>query len=137
MKKLLIVEDDTNLRRILALFLTSYGYEVLEEGTVAGALDRLDTPGLSMIVLDLRLPNGHGRRVVEGLKAKRDDVPVIILSALPDEGLLGFPVEAVLKKPTPRDQLIDAVQKAERRTLEIRGIREQTTRLRKLNDSTN
>jgi DNA-binding response OmpR family regulator len=129
MKRLLLVEDDVPIRRILALVLSRAGYEVVEEGTVAGALTRLSDPELGTVVLDLRLPNGHGRRVVESLKAIRDDVPVVILSAYPDETLVSFPVTAILHKPTNRSLLLEAVAKARPSFEAIKSLRRSVAAL--------
>lgn len=131
MTRLLLVEDDLNIRRALALVLSAAGYEVVEEGTIAGAVKRLADPELGIIVLDLRLPNGHGRRVVEELKSTRDDVPVVILSAYPDETLVAFPVTAILHKPTKRPLLIEACAKARRSCEAIHSLR---LSVRKLGD---
>jgi len=129
--RLLLVEDDANIRHALAYVLVGAGYQVIEEGTVAGALKRIGDPELATIVLELRLPNGHGRRVVEELVKTRDDVPVVILSAYPDEGLEQFPVTSVLKKPTKRALLLEAVQKAGKSFEAIRSLRSS---IRKIGD---
>jgi CheY-like chemotaxis protein len=133
--RLLLVEDDLSIRRALRLVLANAGYDVVEEGTVAGAIKQLADPELGTIVLDLRLPNGHGRRVVEHLKSIRDDVPVVILSAYPDEGLEAFPVTSVLKKPTKRPELLEAVSKARTSFEAIQSMRRSLRGLKDISDS--
>ena len=130
----LIVEDDGHIRKRLALVLRAASYEVHESGTVAGALERLDDKDLEAIVLDLRLPNGHGRKVVEDLKAKRDDVPVVILSAFPTEVLLEWPVTSIMKKPTKPDELKAAVAAARRSAEHLHSLRRNTNRLKHLSE---
>lgn len=130
--RVLLVEDDRRARMILAMILTNAGYTVIGAGSVATALMHLDVLDLSCVVLDLMLPNGHGRLVVEKLKEKRDDVPVVILSAFHGEDVWDFPVVAVLEKPTKRDVLLSAVSKAATHANAIRAIRESTRRIKDL-----
>lgn len=130
--RVLLVEDDQRVRMALSMILTNAGYTTIGAGSVATALMHLDVLDLSCVVLDLMLPNGHGRRVVEELKAKRDDVPVVILSAFHGEDVWDFPVVAVLEKPTKRDVLLAAVSKASNHATAIRALRESTRRLRNL-----
>lgn len=117
--RILFVEDDTHVRAAYSLALTNAGYEVIPAGSIATALMHLDVIDLKAVVLDLRLPNGHGRRVIEELVAKRNDVPVVILSGTPDEHALGWPVVAALQKPTKRDPFLAAVNKATNATAEV------------------
>ncbi len=129
----LLVEDDNHIRHIYALILNQAGYEVIEAGSVATALMHLDKVGLLAVVLDLRLPNGHGRRVVEELVAKRNDVPVVIMSGTPDEHDLGWPVIETLRKPVQRTPFLSAVNRAAYLSGEgVFKLRETTRRLRDL-----
>ncbi len=133
MTKVLLVEDDEVVRRALRLCLSANNYVVDGVGTKREALQRLSVDEADLpdvVVLDLRLPNGHGREVVEQLKRERDDVPVVILSACPHEALLGFPVVAVLKKPTKRSDLLNAVAHAAKAADVVEGLRKATRRLR-------
>jgi len=126
----LLVEDDTRIRSIYAYLLVQAGYTVIEAASVATALMHLNALDLSCIVLDLKLPNGHGRRVVEELQSKRDDVPVVVLSGHYSDGDWDFPVVAVLQKPPAPVALVEAVEKASSQADAIREIRNSTRRLR-------
>lgn len=138
---ILLVEEDENVRKKIALVLGGRGYSVIQAQSVKTALMHLDVVDLAGVVLDVRLPNGHGREVVKALIDKRDDVPVVILSAFHGEDEWDFPVIAILKKPAANEVeqflffLVEAVNKAACQSEAIRSIRHSTRRLRNLPDA--
>lgn len=108
----LLVEDDEKIRHIYAYILAQAGYKVIEAWSVATALMHIDAREIGVVVLDLWLPNGHGREIVEALVAKRNDIPVVILSAMPNEYEWDWPVVATLQKPAQRTPFLRAVDEA-------------------------
>ena len=128
--QVLVVDGDERARDDLSGILLAAGYDVIQCGTVKTAFVYLDMIDLSCVVLDLHLPNGHGRRVVEDLKAKRDDVPVVVLSSFHSEDEWEFPVVSVLEKPLKKDALLDAVSKAVKHAVAIREIKDSTRRMK-------
>jgi len=127
--RVLLVEGDDGTRTTFKT-LSNAGYIVIEAESVKTALMHLDVLDLSCVILDLKLPNGHGRRVVEELQSKRNDVPVVVLSGYHGEEEWGFPVVAVLPKPPTPVALVEAVEKASSQADAIREIRNSTRRLR-------
>lgn len=125
----LLVEEDVEVRADLYATLSDAGYSVIEAASVKTALMHLDVLDLTCVVLDLQLPNGHGRRVVEELKAKRDDVPVVILSAFHENEEWEFPVVSVLEKPVKKAVLIECIENAAKQSEAIHSIRETTRRM--------
>lgn len=126
----LLVEDHDLTRASYAEWLRGAGFKVIEATSKAVALMHLDRIDLSAIVLDLILPNGHGREIVEALKAKRDDVGVVVVSGFPDSPTFDLPVTDSLRKPFPRGALLSAVVKAiDTYTDPIKSIRETTRRI--------
>lgn len=83
---ILLVEDDPTLRSTLAFNLIREGYRVLTADTGAAALRQVDQHGdsLSLIVLDLMLPEVSGLQVLRHVRSKYD-VAVLILSARGEE----------------------------------------------------
>jgi CheY-like chemotaxis protein len=82
--KILIVEDDDDVRGALAAFLEGEGYEVIEAGDGAEALRRLRADGdVCLIVLDLFMPvmNGWAFRAEQLRDPKLADIPVLVISA--------------------------------------------------------
>ncbi|MEX0626531.1 MAG: response regulator transcription factor [Chloroflexota bacterium] len=78
--RILIVEDEPQLRGLLRLYLERAGYVVTDAGDGAAALAAFATDGADLVVLDLMLPGMQGEAVLEGLREKAD-VPILITSA--------------------------------------------------------
>ncbi len=125
----LLVEDKDSERALYKEWLEDMGFVVIDVGTKALALMHLDRLDLNAIVLDLRLPNGHGREVVESLVSKRDDVAVVVVTALPDPPIFGDPVTATLRKPIARSMFVNAVTTASNASRDKRSIRRSTRKL--------
>ncbi len=74
--RVLIVEDEDKLRRVLELHLQSEGYEVTAVGTAEEALRR--TEGVSLVLTDLRLPGIDGLALMEALRQNTDALVVVM-----------------------------------------------------------
>ncbi len=81
---LLVVEDDGDLRGVVALALRNYGYEVKEAGTGREALRMIRVRAPDAVILDLGLPDMDGFEVTASIRAEYE-VPIIILSAFTEE----------------------------------------------------
>ena len=111
--RVLVVEDNNDLRSLLADVLTDAGFEVTAVANGVEALELLHAWQPEAIVLDLMMPVMDGptflreRRRVPGLSS----VPVLVLTAHPYHYrvLDGLGPTAVLRKPYDVDELIDAV----------------------------
>src|SRR5262249_5929413 len=77
--RILIVEDDPAIRRLLRITVNGNHYAVLEAGGVAAALAVAETARPDLIILDLGLPDGDGLDVVRQLRV-HDRMPILILS---------------------------------------------------------
>ena len=78
--RILIVEDEPQLRGLLRLYLERAGYAVSDAGDGAAALAAFAADGADLVVLDLMLPGMQGEAVLEGLR-ETADVPILITSA--------------------------------------------------------
>ncbi|MCU0501495.1 MAG: response regulator transcription factor [Anaerolineae bacterium] len=78
--RILIVEDDATLREMLSLNLRAAGYQVLEAGDGAAALDLARSAAPDLVLLDLMLPELDGLTVCRSLR-HASDVPIMILTA--------------------------------------------------------
>lgn len=85
MKKILIVDDEQDLRDLLDNYLTNEGYEVSKAGDGVEALSLFSKYTYDLVVLDIMIPKIDGFGVCEVIK-KQSNVPVVFLSALNDEG---------------------------------------------------
>jgi two-component system response regulator RegX3 len=78
--RILIVEDEPQLRALLRLYLERDGYRVTDAGDGQAALDAFDADGADLVILDLMLPGMSGEAVLDALR-EAADVPVLITSA--------------------------------------------------------
>ena len=82
--KILLVEDDENIRIMVGAMLESSGYQVIETRTGATAMTLASSHIPDLILLDLGLPDMDGMEILEYVR-KTDLVPIIVLSARSDE----------------------------------------------------
>jgi DNA-binding NtrC family response regulator len=81
MARVLLVEDEANLRLLYRDELEMEGYEVNDVGTGADALKVLEYEKIDAVVLDLRLPDVYGLQLLSDMLSRRRDLPVIINTA--------------------------------------------------------
>jgi two-component system, OmpR family, KDP operon response regulator KdpE len=116
--KVLIVEDDPQLRRALAINLRARHYDVqaVGDGTTALAAAAADLPDI--VILDLGLPDIDGVDVVSGLRGWTD-VPIIVLSARDAQGdkvdALDAGADDYVTKPFGMDELLARLRASLRR----------------------
>jgi len=110
-QSVLIVEDDTDLRRMYRAALAAAGYDVQEAGDGFDALRRLDWNPPDLIVLDLMLPAVSGHIVHQEIagSATTRHIPIVVVTGSEDE-LEDLDVSSLLRKPVSPDQLIEAVK---------------------------
>lgn len=112
-KRILVVEDDSGVARLLHDSLVLAGYEVTLVPDGHAALLVFDEARPDLVTLDLMLPRVTGFRLVELFKHLRPDLPVIIISGLAFEEAEETAVSRVddyLVKPFSVDVLLDTVQ---------------------------
>jgi two-component system response regulator MprA len=78
---ILVVDDDAGLRRALRRVLSSHGFEVEVAAGGDEALMQLGTRPFDLVVLDVMMPGSDGIEVCEALRAKGDELPVLMLTA--------------------------------------------------------
>ena len=81
MKRVLVVDDEENLRLVLRTFLARQGYQVEVADGGEAALKLVDSFGPDFIITDVRMPKMGGLDLLATLKAKGDSAAVIVMSA--------------------------------------------------------
>lgn len=81
MTKLLIVDDEKNIRKLYASELEREGYEVRSVESAEAALDAIEEDPPDLVVLDIRLEGMDGIDCLRSIMEKRRDLPVILSSA--------------------------------------------------------
>ena len=110
-KRILIVEDDADLRRIFRTALSLAGFEVEDVGDGIEALHLIDNRVPDLVVLDLVLPSLDGVSIQQELAAHAitSHIPIVIVTGSSiDTDSLG--VACVLHKPVMPDELVRTVQ---------------------------
>lgn len=114
--KILIVDDDQDIRRLLGHRLKSDGYEPVFAGDAISAVNMARKEEPDLILLDLGLPAGDGRVVVERLRAMPalEGIPIIIITArdlrMERESLAQVGAHAMFQKPFDYDDLVAAIR---------------------------
>jgi DNA-binding NtrC family response regulator len=129
--RILLADDEVNLRKVLGAILTRDGYEIVEAADGEQALDQVAAnTDLAVLITDLRMPKLDGMGVLRKVMSDRPEMPVIMITA---HGSVDSAVEAVklgafdyIEKPFEQTQIRQVVQKAVKtRELNARAPRPQ------------
>jgi CheY-like chemotaxis protein len=109
--RILVVDDDGALRRLVAAVLKRKGFAVAEASDGAEAVATLEREAFALVVTDLMMPGMGGPELVRHIRAHRPATKILAVSGSSrvsgDAALLG--VDAVLKKPFTPPELVVAV----------------------------
>jgi two-component system phosphate regulon response regulator PhoB len=97
-QKILIIEDEPDIRKTLEYNISREGYEVISASSLSEGREKLESASFSLLLLDLMLPDGSGLDLCRELKQDKSlsSMPVIILTAKDDEvdKVVGFELGA-------------------------------------------
>lgn len=86
MKKVLILEDEVNIRSFVVINLRRAGYDAIEAGTGAEALEKIkENPDIGVAILDIMLPDIDGFEVCRNIRANNKQIGIIMLTARTQE----------------------------------------------------
>ncbi|HUP04608.1 MAG TPA: sigma-54 dependent transcriptional regulator [Bryobacteraceae bacterium] len=127
-RRILVVEDEEKLRRVIELQLASSGFDVDKAATAEEALKIVDRADL--VLTDFKLPGMDGMQLLALIRRRNAQVPVIMMTAF---GSIETAVESMkagatdfLLKPFSLDHLMQVVNKA----LEVRELRDENRKLK-------
>ena len=137
MKRILVVDDEENIRLVLRTLLRRHGYEVEVASSAEEALPLVESFGPDVILTDVRMPKLSGIDLLNTLKAKGSPATVIVMSAF---GNVELALEAMkagaydyIHKPFKPDEVILTLRKAEEREALRRENRVLKEEIRKEN----
>ena len=124
--RVLIVDDEPPIRKLLRMGLSTQGYRVLEASNGKMALDMIaEKPDL--IILDLGLPDVQGLDLLRTIRARNEQVPIVVLSSRGDEAAkvqaLDLGADDYVTKPFGTEELLARMRAALRHQLQAHGER--------------
>ncbi|MCP3464212.1 MULTISPECIES: response regulator [unclassified Bradyrhizobium] len=124
--KVLVIDDEPPIRKLLRMGLTTQGYDILEAPNGRTALEKL-TEEPALIILDLGLPDIQGHELLRTIRARNESVPIVVLSSRGDEAgkvqALDLGADDYLTKPFGMDELLARLRAALRHQLQVKGER--------------
>lgn len=112
-KKILIAEDETDLREPLAIEFESFGCKVFQAKNGREAFDIVQKEKLDAVISDIRMPGGDGIELLKRIKEFSHEFPVVMLitgfSDLTNQEAYNMGAEAILSKPFDLDEIDNAV----------------------------
>jgi two-component system KDP operon response regulator KdpE len=124
--KILVVDDEPPIRKLLRMGLTSQGYEVLEAPNGKVALELLAKKP-ALVILDLGLPDIDGHHLLGQIRSRQENLPIVVLSSRGDEAgkvaALDLGADDYVTKPFGMDELFARIRAAMRHQLQVHGER--------------
>ena len=122
--KVLVIDDEPPIRKLLRTGLGTQGYQTIDAPDAKAALDLMtDKPDL--VILDLGLPDMEGLELLRQIRARREDLPVVVLSSRGDEvakvEALDQGADDYVTKPFGMEELLARIRAALRHQLHVQG----------------
>lgn len=115
-KKILIADDDDNLRRVLEFQLNEAGFEIQTAKDGAAALEIFQNDDFDCVITDLRMPKLSGLEFLEKIKAADSEIPVIVITAFGEVETAVTAMKAgafdYINKPFNRDEILLTIERA-------------------------
>lgn len=117
-KRILVVDDDANLRTAISRWLDYSGFDVVQAADGEQAINTFckDPDSIDCVLLDLSMPKLSGDEVYKEMKIVREGVPIILMSGYAEREILdlvvGTEITGILQKPVPASDIVAAVRAA-------------------------
>ena len=124
--KVLVVDDEPPIRKLLRMGLSTQGYDILEAPNGKTSLELL-AQNPDLVILDLGLPDMQGLELLRMMRARNEAVPIVVLSSRGDEvgkvQALDLGADDYITKPFGMDELLARMRAALRHQLQVHGER--------------
>jgi len=116
MKRILVIDDDSYINNLLVNYLKQNGYDV--EGAITGrsGIKQIEKGMYDLLLCDFRLPDSNGLKILQYVKTKTPDLPVIIMTAYADVKMAVKLIKAgafdYVTKPIQPEEILELVQRA-------------------------
>lgn len=127
--RVLIVDDEDNVRKVIRMTLTKAGYDVVEAADGGKAIEVLradDNPLMvDVITCDIRMPKVNGVEAIQFFRDQFPSIPVVVITGFPDTSLavslLKTGVVDYVTKPVEGEKLLTVVAKAMEERTKLHG----------------
>ncbi len=124
--RILVVDDEPPIRKLLRMGLGAHGYDVLDAPNGKSALELLEKKP-SLVILDLGLPDIDGLELLRQIRSRQGNLPIVVLSSRGDEAgkvaALDLGADDYVTKPFGMDELLARIRAALRHQLQAQGER--------------
>jgi len=124
--KVLVIDDEPPIRKLLRMGLSTQGYQVLEAPNGRTSLELLGQKP-DLVILDLGLPDMQGLELLRMIRARNESIPIVVLSSRADETgkvqALDLGADDYVTKPFGMDELLARMRAALRHQLQSHGER--------------
>jgi two-component system, OmpR family, KDP operon response regulator KdpE len=124
--KVLVVDDEPPIRKLLRMGLGTQGYQTLDAPNAKAALELLASMP-DLVILDLGLPDMQGLELLRQIRARKETVPIVVLSSRGDEdakvAALDQGADDYVTKPFGMEELLARIRTALRHRLQVHGER--------------
>lgn len=114
--KILIVDDDSEIRETIAEFLRNHGYEPIQVTNALSVVRTIKNQKPDLMILDMKMPGADGIQIVRALKRENIDIPIVVISGFLDGKnasiLISQGVKSILAKPIDFDLLSKKINMA-------------------------
>lgn len=113
MARLLVVDDEANIRLLYAQELSDEGYEVVTAGSTAEAVQKLEEESYDLVVLDIKLKTESGIDLLQRIVRERQNLPVILCSAFScyKDDFSAWLADGYVVKSSDMQELKDEIQR--------------------------
>jgi two-component system KDP operon response regulator KdpE len=122
--KVLVVDDEPPIRKLLRMGLGTQGYQTLDAPNAKTALELMASKP-DLVILDLGLPDMQGLELLREIRARKDNVPIVVLSSRDDEAAkvvaLDLGADDYVTKPFGMEELLARIRAALRHQLQVQG----------------
>jgi len=124
--KVLVVDDEPPIRKLLRMGLGTQGFQTIDAPNGKAAIELMvEQPDL--VILDLGLPDVPGLELLRQIRARREDLPIVVLSSRGDEAAkveaLDLGADDYVTKPFGMEELLARMRAAMRHQLQVHGDR--------------
>jgi len=125
--RILVIDDEPPIRKLLRMGLSSQGYHILEAPDGRAALELLGREKLDLVILDLGLPDMKGHELLRVIRERDENIPVVVLSSRGDEAgkveAFDLGADDYVTKPFGMNELLARLRTALRHQLAVQGER--------------